>query len=331
MKPSAIRGARCRCVIAVLLATALGSATSAVGQTYPARPIRVISEYGAGAGGDIFFRPLAVQLGVATGQQWIVENRPGAGAFLAVETAMRSPADGYTVLLASQNVPVTRRYLSRSKPIDPNVDLTPIAALWRTTLVIASHPSFPAKSLKELIAYARANPGKVSYGTSGIGTQAHFAGASLAVLTGMTLLHVPYSNNRQVLEAVTGDVPVTINIVSPVVPHVRSGRLRALAVAGYKRLEILPDIPTVSEVVPKFEPPPTWSGLFGPAGLPKDIVARLNAAVVKATSTPELRAKGTADGFELIGNSPAEFSAQLKRDIEVAGRLVKAAKVEPTD
>ena len=320
-------------VLLVLLTAAAfaGAAGTAVAQAYPVKPIRVISEYGAGAGGDIFFRPLAVQLSAATGQQWIVENRPGAGAFLAVEAAMRAPADGYTVLLASQNVPVTRRYLSRSKPIDPNVDLTPIAALWRTTLVIASHPSFPAKSVKELIAYARANPGKVSFGTSGVGTQAHFAGASLAVLTGVTLLHVPYSNNRQVLEAVTGDVPVVINIVSPVLPHVRSGRLRPLAVAGYKRLEILPGVPTVSEVVPRFEPPPTWSGLFGPAGLPGDIVARLNAAVAKAVATPELRAKGTADGFEFIGNSPESFAAQLRRDIEVAGRLVKAAKVEPID
>lgn len=313
---------------AVALAVAAAPANA---QTFPVKPIRVISEYGAGAGGDIFFRPLAVQLSAATGQQWIVENRPGAGAFLAVEAAMRAPADGYTLLLASQNVPVTRRYLSRSKPIDPNVDLTPIAALWRTTLVIASHPSFPAKSLKELTGYARANPGKVSFGTSGIGTQAHFAGASLAVLTGVTLLHVPYSNNRQVLEAVTGDVPVVINIVSPVLPHVRSGRLRPLAIAGYKRLEVLPNVPAVSEVIPKFEPPPTWSGLFGPAKMPMDIVARLNAAVAKAVATPELRAKGVADGFEFIGNTPEEFSAQLKRDIEVAGRLVKAAKVEPID
>jgi tripartite-type tricarboxylate transporter receptor subunit TctC len=331
MRISASRVARHIVLLSHFVAALATSTGPAVAQTYPVRPIRVISEYGPGAGGDIFFRPLAVQLSAATGQQWITENRPGAGAFVAVEAAIRSPADGYTLLLASQNVPVTRRYLSRSKPIDPNVDLTPISALWRTTLVVASHPSFPAKSLKELIAYARANPGKVSYGTSGIGTQAHFAGASLSVLTGTTLLHVPYSNNRQVLEAVTGDVPVTINIVSPVLPHVRSGRLRAIAVAGYKRLEILPDVPAVSEVVQNFEPPPTWSGLFGPAGLPRDIVARLNAAVVKAVATPELRAKGTADGFELIGNSPKEFSAQLKRDIEVAGRLVKAAKVEPTD
>lgn len=317
-----------RLLMAVALAAAAGAA---IAQSYPAKPIRVLSEYVAGAGGDVSFRSLAVRLAAETEQQWIVENRAGAGGLLAVQAAMRAPADGYTLLIASQNVPVTRRYLSQTKPIEPNVDLTPISALWRTTLVIASHPSFQPKSLKEMIVYARANPGKISYGTSGIGTQAHFAGASLSVLTGTTLVHVPYSNNRQVIDVVAGDVTVVINIVSPVLPHVRSGRLRALAVAGYKRLEVLPDVPTVSDVVTKFEPPPTWTGLFGPPGLPGGIVARLNAAVAKAVATPELRAKATADGFELIGNSPQEFSAQLNRDIEVAGRLAKAAKVEPTD
>ena len=325
-------GAAPATVLTALMATlALAIAGAAGAQGYPAKPIRVLSEYNAGAGGDVFFRTLSTPLAAATEQQWIIDNRAGAGGLVAVQAAMRSPADGYTLLIASQNVPVTRRYLSRAKPIEPNSDLSPISALWRTTLVIASHPSFQAKSLKELIAYARSNPGKVSYGTSGIGTQAHFAGANLAILSGTALTHVPYSNNRQVIDVVAGDVPVCINIVSPVLPHVSSGRLRPLAIAGYKRLEVLPNVPTVSEVVPKFEPPPTWTGLFGPAGLPGNVVARLNAAVAKAVATPELRAKATADGFELIGNSAQEFAAQLPRDIDVAGRLARAARVEPTD
>ncbi len=300
-------------------------------QNYPAKPIRVISEYNAGAGGDVFFRPLGTQLAAETGQQWIVDNRPGAGGLLAVETVTRAAPDGYTLLLASQNVPVTRRYLSKTKAVDPNVDLTPIAALWRTTLVFISHPSLPPKTLQELIAYARANPGRISYGTSGIGTQAHFAGANFASISGSELLHVPYNNNRQVTDLMAGDVPMGIIIVSSVLQHVRSGRVRALAVAGYKRLPILPDVPTVSEVLPKFEPPPTWTALFAPPGLPKEILARLHGAVAKTVTNPELRAKATADGFELIGNSPEEFSAQLRRDIEVAGRLVKTAKIEPAD
>jgi len=319
---------RHRVFATVALAVACGAADA---QAYPIKPIRVVCEYVAGSGGDAFFRPFAAQLAAATAQQWIIENRPGAGGFLAVETVVRAPADGYTLLAASQNALVTRRYLSRSKPIEPNIDLTPIAALWRTTLVISSHPSFPAKSLKEVIAYARSHPGKVAYTTSGVGTQAHFAGASLALLSGTTLLHIPYSNNRQVLEVVAGDAPVSINIVAPVLPHVHTGRLRALAVAAYERLDILRDVPTVSEVVPKFEPPPTWTGLFGPAGLPANVVVRLNAAVAQAVAAPELRARGATDGFNLIGNTAAEFNAQLTRDIEVAGRLVKAANIEPTD
>lgn len=314
-----------------LIALLALTAGAAVAQNYPVKPVRVISEYNAGAGGDVFFRPLGTQLAAITEQQWIVDNRAGAGGLLAVEAAARAVPDGYTLLLASQNVPVTRRYLSKAKPVDPNVDLTPIAALWRTTLVFVSHPSFPPKTIKELVAYAKAHPGKVSYGSSGIGTQAHFAGANFASAIGGDMLHVPYSNNRQVPDLLAGDVPTSIIIVSSVLQHVRSGRIRALAVAGHKRLPVLPDVPTVSEVLPKFEPPPTWSGLFAPPGLPKDLVARLNAAVVKAVATPELRARATADGFELIGNSPEEFAAQLRRDIEVAGRLVKTAKIEATD
>jgi tripartite-type tricarboxylate transporter receptor subunit TctC len=321
-----------RALTRVLLTLAFAAgAGGAMAQPYPAKPIRVISEYVPGSGGDSFARPVVAHLAAATDQQWIIDNRPGAGGLLAVEAAMRTTADGYTVLTASQNALVTRRYLSRAKPIEPASDLTPISALWRTTLVISAHPSFPAKSLKDLIAYARSHPKMVAFTTSGVGTQAHFTGASLALLTGISLLHVPYANNRQVVEVVAGDAPVSINIVAPVLPHVETGRLRPLAVAAHKRLEILPDVPTVSETVPKFEPVPTWTGLFGPAGLPGDIVARLNAAVAKAVANPELRARARASGFELIGNTSEQFVAQLRRDIDVTGRLVKASNIAPTD
>jgi tripartite-type tricarboxylate transporter receptor subunit TctC len=315
-----------------LLALALAAAAGgAMAQVYPAKPIRVISEYVPGSGGDVFSRPVVAQLAAATDQQWIIDNRSGAGGLLAVEAAMRAAADGYTLLTASQNALVTRRYLSRARPIEPASDLTPISALWRTTLVISAHPSFQAKSLKDLIAYARSHPNKVAFTTSGVGTQAHFTGASLALLTGISLLHVPYANNRQVLEVVAGDAPVSINIVAPVLPHVEAGRLRPLAVAAYKRLEILPNVPTVSEFVPKFEPVPTWTGLFGPASLPGKIVTRLNEAVAKVVAHPELRAKAAASGFQLIGNASEAFAAQLRRDIDVTGRLVKASNIEPTD
>jgi tripartite-type tricarboxylate transporter receptor subunit TctC len=315
-------------VLAALAAAAACGVAGAQGQT---RPIRVISEYNAGAGGDVFFRPLAKHLATATEQQWIVDNRGGAGGLLAVEAVMRAAPDGQTVLLASQNVPVTRRYLTRGRAIDPLQDLTPISALWRTTLVIAAHPSLPVKSLSELILYAKARPGKLGYTTSGIGTQAHFAGLSLTTNAGIALVHIPYNNSRQVQDVVSGEVPLTISIVSSVAVFARSGRLRPLAIAAARRIEALPDVPAATEFLPDFEPPPTWTGLFAPAGLPRPVLARLNAGVVKALAAPEARARAGADGFQLIANTPEEFAEQIRRDIEVTGRLVKAAGITPTD
>jgi tripartite-type tricarboxylate transporter receptor subunit TctC len=207
-------------------------------QDYPSRPVKVVVPFSPGGAVDGPMRVIAQELSKRLGQQVIVENKPGAGATIGSDLVAKAAPDGYTLLLASQNVPVTRRYLSKNRPVDPNVALTPIAALWRTTLVIVSHPSFPSKTLQQLIAYAKANPDKVSYGSSGVGTQAHFAGANFATIAGIGLLHVPYNNNRQLADLLAGDVPTTIIIVSSVLQHVRSGRVRALAVAGHKRLPI---------------------------------------------------------------------------------------------
>ena len=311
--------------------TAIAASNKAIAQPYPSKPIRIISEYSAGNGGDVFFRHLARYMSAATEQTWIIDNRGGAGGLLAVEAAMRVAPDGYTLLAASQNVFVTRRYLSRTGHVDAVQDFTPVAALWRTTLVIAVHPSMPMKTLTDYVNYAKANPGKLAYTSSGIGTQAHFAGMNLAAMTGISLLHVPYNNPRLVPDVVSGDVPSTIVIVSSVVPFVRSGRLRALAIASNKRIDALPGVPAASETIPGFEPPPTWTGLFAPARLPQPILASLHASVIKGINAPEARAKAASDGFDLIGNTPEQFVAQIKRDIEIAGRLVKAAKIEPLD
>ncbi len=205
-------------------AVAIAAGSTATAQNYPAKPIRIISEYSAGNGGDVFFRHLARFFSAATEQQWVIDNRSGAGGLLAVEAAMRVAPDGYTLLAASQNVFVTRRYLSRTGHVDALQDFTPVSALWRTTLVIAA-----------------------------------------------------------------------------------------------------------SETLPGFEPPPTWTALFAPARLPPAILASLHASIVKGVNAPEARAKAASDGFELIGNTPEQFAAQIKRDIEVAGRLVKVAKIEPLD
>jgi len=300
-------------------------------QSYPNKPVRVISEYVAGNGGDVFSRQILSSISAQLGQTMVVENKGGSGGLVAVAAARRAPADGYTLLLASQNVPVTRRFLSKSEPIDPLVDLTPLSALWRTSLVIAVNPAFAPKTLKELVDYAKTHSGQLSYSTTGIGTQGHFAGANFANITNTQLLHVPYNDNRLITDVISGELPMTIGIISMVAPHVRAGRLRLVASAGQKRSEMFPDVPTVSELMPNFEPPPTWTALFAPPGLPRPVLDRLAQSIGKALASPELKAKAASDGFDLIGNSPDEFVFQIKKDIEIAGRLVKTAKIEPTD
>ena len=313
------------------LGVSLSQITLVSAQDFPNKPIRIISEYSPGSGGDVFFRALATQFSGLSGQTWVVENRPGAGAMLAVEAATRATPDGYTILVASQNVPVTRLFLSKGHQIDANVDLTPIAALWRSTLLVASNASFPAKTLKDLIAYAKANPGQLAYTTSGIGTQAHFAGAGLELLTDTKMVHVPYTNGRQVLDVISGQAPFTLSIVPFVMQGVSAGQLRVLAIAADKRMDAFPGVPTVGEVVPKFEPPPTWTGIFGPPGLPRKYVDYFNDIALKGLANPALKQKAASDGFEFIGNSPGQFAMQIKRDIEVTGRLARAAKIQPND
>jgi tripartite-type tricarboxylate transporter receptor subunit TctC len=321
-------------VFAAAIATVVAAVFATQGtmaQDYPTKPVRVITEFVAGSGGDVFLRSYIPALSQASGQQWVVENRGGAGGLVAIEAIQRSTPDGYTLLAASQNVPVTRRFLSKAKPVDATVEMTPVSALWRSTLVIASNPAFPPKTLKELIAHVSANPGKIAYTTSGVGTQGHFAGASLEQLTGTTLIHIPYNNNLQVSDVLSGAAPLTISIVPFVLPHLPTGKLNAIAVAGYRRLESMPNVPLVSETLPKFEPPPTWTGIFGPPGLPKNIVARLEAIVAKAITSPELKAAALKGSFDLLGTTAEEFTAQINRDIEIAGRQAKAAKITPTD
>jgi tripartite-type tricarboxylate transporter receptor subunit TctC len=303
----------------------------ACSQDFPNKPIHVLTEYSPGSGGDVFFRALATQFSTLSGQTWVVDNRPGAGAMLAVDAATRAAPDGYTVLVASQNVPVTRLFLSKGRQIDANVELTPISALWRSTLLIVSNVNFAAKSLKELIALAKANPGQLAYTTSGIGTQGHFAGAGLELLTGTQMVHVPYTNGRQVMDVIAGQAPFTLSIVPFVLQGVKAGQLRVLAVAADQRLDSFPGVPTVAEIVPKFEPPPTWTGIFGPPGLPKKYLDYYNDIVQKGLANPALKLKASTDGFEFIPNSGEQFSQQIKRDIEITARLARAAKIQPND
>ena len=313
-----------QCVV-VFVCVAFSSTVLA--QPFPSKSIRIVSEYAAGAGGDLFLRVLATQFSSVMGQQVVIENRPGSGGVLAIESMIRAAPDGYTLVASSQNVPITRKYLSKAGSIDVLKELTPITALWKTTMVITTNPSMPIKSLAEMIKFAKANPGKLSYGTSGVGTQGHFAGEILSDRAGIKMVHVPYKGNG-VQDVVTGDIPLSISILNSAASFIQSGRLRALAVTSDKRLPSMPNVPTVMEIVPKFEPPPSWTALFAPAGLPQPVLAKLSADIIKALGTPESRTKATEGGFLLNGNTPEEFTAQIKRELDIVSRIVQSANIQ---
>ena len=314
-----------------LAALCLALPLVAPAQDYPSKPVRILVEFAAGDGGDIQVRAVARQLSVVMNQPVIVENRVGGGGVVAAEAAIRSAPDGYTILAGTPNSLVVRRFLAKQQSFDVLKDLTPITALARTTTyIVATAGQF--KSLGELISYAKANPGKISYGTSGHGSAHHLTGEQIQMLTGTKMEHVPYKGGTLPMqEAAAGTIPLAIGIVSIAQPLVNAGKLLVLGVVSDKRSPLMPDAPAVSEIVPGFEAPPSWTGFFGPANLPPAILRRVNADVVKALNAPETRQRLAELRFETLPSAPEEFAAQIRRDIELVGRVVKAANIQPTD
>ncbi|MFM9971337.1 MAG: Bug family tripartite tricarboxylate transporter substrate binding protein, partial [Burkholderiales bacterium] len=262
------------------------------------------------------------------GQPVIVENRAGAGGVLAAESVIRSAPDGYTLLGATPNAIITRAFLSKTNTIDWRRDLTPITGLWSTPAFILTSTTLPVNSMKELIEYAKANPNKISYGTTGVGTHHHFNGEQIQQLAGIQLVHVPYKANAQSFQdLVGGALPMVIGIVATAVPFLKSGKLKILAMME-KRIPAFPDTPALVESVPGFESAPSWTALFAPAKLPPAIARRLNGDILKALATPEVRAR---EGFEFIGESQEAFVGRINREFALVERLVKVAKIQPTE
>jgi tripartite-type tricarboxylate transporter receptor subunit TctC len=301
-------------------------------QQYPYKPIRMVTELAAGTGGDVFLRQLLPPISGALGLPVIVDNRPGAGGVVAAEAVARAAPDGYTLLAATQNALIMRPFLSKTNTVDVFKDLAAVTELWKASTLILAGPGLPVKSLAELIEYAKANPGKVSYGTSGFGTSHHFSGEQIQQLTGVKLVHVPYKGGVGSMQAaMTGEVHVAIGFAATAVPIIRSGKVRVLALVEGKRFGSLGDVPLAADVIRGFEPPPSWGGVFGPAALPQPLLGRLNGDMVKAIQTPELRARAAEEGFEIVGNSPKEFSATLRKQYELIGRIAKAANIRPSE
>lgn len=315
-----------RKLLAVLTTAALAAAPlSALGQRYPEKPIRFIAPYAPGGSTDMLTRALAQKLADSLGQTVVPDNRPGAGGNVGAEIAARSPADGYTILLAPVSPMAINVSLYGAKlPFNPEKDFAPITLVAKVPLVIVVNASSPAKTLQEFIALARSRPGRMTYGSSGSGSSNHLTGAMLASAAKLDLIHVPYKGGGPGMIALMGN---EVDMMVAQIPSSRqlhlAGKVRALAISGAKRSAALPDVPTMSEAgLPGFEAT-SWYCVVAPAGTPKPVIDRLNAEIVKALNTPEMRRKLAEDGAEVESSSPAELSRFVHAEIVKWAKAVK--------
>jgi tripartite-type tricarboxylate transporter receptor subunit TctC len=311
-----------------LLLLAAGTMSAWAQQPYPTKPIRIISPYTPGGGNDVISRAVAQKLTEGFMQQVIVENRPGANAIVGTEVAARSAPDGYTIILIPSGHAVNAS-LYKKLPYDTIKDFTPIALVGWSSLVLAVHPSLPVKNVKDLIAFAKARPGQLTYVSSGHGASGHLAGALFDAMTGTKMIHIPYKGMAiAVTDLIGGQVTMTFGTNLSVVPHLRSGRLRGLASTGAKRSSAFPDLPTVAETVPGYEAG-LWYGFVGPARIPPEIVSRLNSEIVRVLSLPDVRERMESQGLEPRPSTPEEFGKLLVSDLDRWAKALKRAGIQP--
>ena len=311
------------------LAIAFGALAAgfAHAQPYPNKPIKIVAPFAPGGGTDFIARLIAQKLTEKLGAQVIVENKPGAGGNLGAEQAVRSPADGYTLLLVAGSYTVNPSLYKLT--FDPVSDITPIIQLSQGPFIVAVHPSVPAKTLKELIDLVKKQPDKLSYASAGSGSITHLASAMFVDMAKLQIVHIPYKGTGPALnDAIAGNVQVLFGSPSTTIPHIKSGRLRALAVTTTKRIGAAPDVPTVAESgLPGYEVV-LWHGLVGPKGLPRAIVERINTEANQILKVKEMDTLLATDGVAPAGGTPEQFAATIKSDIERWGKVVKQAGVK---
>ena len=312
-------------LVLVAVMVAIGSAASAQG--FPSGPIRIIVPFQAGGLTDILARTVGQHMSEGLGTPVLVENRPGASGNIGADAVAKSAPDGQTLLMGSIGTNAVNQLLYSKMPYDTMKDFTPISLVGYGTLLLVVNPAVPAKDLKELLALARAKPGSLSYASGGSGASQHLAGELLKSMTGTDILHIPYKGITQgVTDVLAGQVSMTFDLAT-VMPHVKAGKLRPIAVANRTRATALPDVPTIAEAgVPGYEAS-AWYGLFAPAGTPPATIARLNAEVVKALGRPEVKERLVGLGAEPGGTTPEEFSAFIRSEVDKWAKVVREAKI----
>jgi len=313
-------------LLAALLALAAGAAQA---QSFPTKTIKIIAPYAAGGANDLMARYLCERFQHNFGQPCIVENRPGAGGMIGIDAAAKAEPDGHTLVMVPNNV-ATIPYVYAKVPYDTQKDLAPIALVSGTPIMVGADPDFPAKTFKELVAYAKANSGKVNFTSCGVASPQHLAGVFLAEEAGFKWTHVPYKGCGDALTGVLGhQVPVFISTVAHLVPQIKNKKLRGYAILGAERSRFAPEYPTAKELgYPELQFD-LWFGLMSSSKVPAPVLARLNAEVNKALESPELREKRAQQYYEPIGGTPERFAQAIRADMDRYGRAIKEAGITP--
>jgi tripartite-type tricarboxylate transporter receptor subunit TctC len=317
----------------IVLRLATAAAIAAISQSafafdYPTKPVRLIVGVAAGGANDTVARLLAQTLSERLGQPVVVENRPGAGGNIGLEAVVNAPPDGHTLLFATSANALSVSFYDKSS-ISFARDITPVASLVRGPLIMEVNPSFPAKTIPEFIAYAKANPGKINMASAGIGNTTHVAGELFMMLTGTKFTHVPYRGGAPaVTDLISGQVQLYFDGVSGSLEHVRSGRLRALGVTTAERADVLPNVPAIAEFVPGYEAG-GWYGIGVPRNVPAEIVDKLNREINASLADPNLKTRLAEIGYATTGSSPAEFASMIAWEVDKWTKVLKFAGIKP--
>src|SRR5438132_5691742 len=304
------------------------AATLAGAQPFPTKPLHLIVPFPPGGGNDTVARAIAQQLGPDLGQPVVIDNRPGAGGSVGAELAARAPADGYTLFLAGVGSHAVNPNFHRSLPYDAVKDFAPICLIASAPSVLVVNPALPARTLAEFTAYARANPGKLNYASNGNGSAAQLAAVLYETMADVRMVHVPYKGIAPAMtDLLSGEVQLMFGTIVALVPHIQSGKLRAIAVTSRKRSALLPTVPTLAESgLPQYEAG-SWYGILAPAGTPREVIDKLHGGIVKALKQPEVAKRLAAEGAEVIGSTPDEFGAHIKAEVARVASVVRAAGI----
>jgi tripartite-type tricarboxylate transporter receptor subunit TctC len=314
--------------ISILTALGLGLAAPALAQPYPGKPVRIIVGYTAGGATDVTARIVAQKLGETWGQQAIVDNRPGASGTIGAELVVKAPPDGYTLLVSPQTSVVTAPLILRKVNFDTLKDLAPLSVIGSTPLLLAVHPSLPPRTFKEFAAFTKANAASLAYATGGIGSTPHLASELLNLSLGVKLVHVPYKGEAPgVADLVGGQVPMMFANLPVILPHVKAGKLRALAISSPQRSPLAPEYPTVAESgLPGFDIA-TWNGLYAPSAIPRELGIRISADTAKVVGMADVRDRMVNQGIDPVGSTPDVHLARVKAEFGRIGRIVKEAGI----